>query len=42
MDITDIPKVSDVDFSITLHAYFMVKWRDARIVVQDLRLMILT
>ena len=29
----DIPKVSDKDFSITLNAYFNVKWRDPRLIV---------
>ena len=31
VDIKDIPKVSDKDFSITLNAYFNVKWRDPRL-----------
>ena len=30
--IKDIPKVSDKDFSITLDAYFNVKWQDKRLV----------
>ena len=29
--IKDIPKVSDKDFSITLDAYFNVKWQDERL-----------
>ena len=33
VDIKDIPKVSDKDFSITLNAYFNVKWRDPRLLV---------
>ena len=33
VDIKDIPKVSDQDFSITLNAYFNVKWRDPRLLV---------
>ena len=30
-------KVSDLDFTITLHAYFMVKWKDARLIVEEKR-----
>jgi len=33
VDIKDIPKVSDRDFTVTLNAYFIVKWRDSRVVV---------
>ena len=33
VDIKDIPKVNDKDFSITLNAYFIVKWRDQRLIV---------
>jgi len=36
VDIKDIPKVSDKDFAITLNAYFIVKWHDSRLIVQDL------
>ena len=36
VDIKDIPKVSDTDFTITLNAYFIVKWQDSRLVVNDL------
>ena len=35
IDIKDIPKVSDKDFSVTLNAYFIVKWRDTRVIVSD-------
>ncbi|XP_040575478.1 glycine receptor subunit alpha-2-like [Lepeophtheirus salmonis] len=31
VDIKDIPKINDVDFSITLNAYFYVKWVDKRL-----------
>ena len=31
VDIKDIPKVNDKDFSITLNAYFIAKWFDARL-----------
>lgn len=37
VDIKDIPKVSDKDFSVTLNAYFIVKWKDPRIIVSDTR-----
>ena len=35
IDIKDIPNVSDKDFSITLNAYFIVKWFDSRLIVND-------
>ena len=31
VDIKDIPKVDDKDFSITLNAYFIAKWFDKRL-----------
>ena len=33
--ISPIFKVNDKDFSITLNAYFIVKWRDDRLIVMD-------
>ena len=36
VDIKDIPKVSDTDFTITLNAYFIVKWKDTRLEVDDI------
>ena len=36
IDIKDIPSVSDKDFSITLNAYFIVKWFDSRLLVEDI------
>ena len=36
VDIKDIPKVEDKDFSITINAYFMVKWRDTRLELHPL------
>lgn len=33
VDIKDIPKVNDKDFSITINAYFIVKWKDDRLIV---------
>ena len=35
VDIKDIPKVEDKDFSITINAYFMVKWKDTRLIVME-------
>ena len=35
VDIKDIPKVSEKDFSVTLNAYFIVKWRDSRVTVTN-------
>ena len=37
IDIKDIPNVSDRDFSITLNAYFIVKWFDSRLIVNDVK-----
>ena len=34
VDIKDIPKVNDKDFSITMNAYFIVKWQDRRLIVE--------
>lgn len=34
VDIKDIPKVKDKDFSITLNAYFIAKWRDVRLQIE--------
>ena len=28
------PKVNDKDFSITMNAYFIVKWQDRRLIVE--------
>ena len=35
VDIKDIPKVKDKDFSITINAYFMAQWRDARLEINE-------
>ena len=35
VDIKDIPKVKDKDFSITLNAYFMAQWRDTRLEINE-------
>ena len=34
VDIKDIPKVNDKDFSITMNAYFIVKWQDRRLIIE--------
>lgn len=34
VDIKDIPKVNDKDFSVTMNAYFIVKWQDRRLIVE--------
>ena len=34
VDIKDIPKVKDKDFSITLNAYFIAEWRDVRLQIE--------
>ena len=35
VDIKDIPKVKDKDFSITINAYFMAQWKDARLEINE-------
>lgn len=35
VDIKDIPKVKDKDFSITINAYFIAKWRDVRLHIEE-------
>ena len=35
VDIKDIPKVKDKDFSITINAYFIAKWRDVRLQIEE-------
>ena len=37
VDIKDIPKVNDRDFSVTLNAYFIAKWHDQRLQVTTRR-----
>ena len=37
VDIKDIPKVKDKDFSITINAYFMAQWKDARLEINERR-----
>ncbi|XP_023327258.1 glycine receptor subunit alpha-2 [Eurytemora carolleeae] len=33
IDIKDIPKINDKDFSVTLNAFFVVRWQDKRLVM---------
>ena len=32
IDIKDIPKIADKDFSVTLNAFFVVQWKNKRVV----------
>ena len=31
----DIPKIDDKDFSVTLNAFFVVRWTDTRLVIDQ-------
>ena len=33
IDIKDIPKIDDKEFSITLNAFFVVRWTDTRMII---------
>ena len=35
IDIKDIPKIDDNDFSVTLNAFFVVRWKDERLVIDQ-------
>ena len=35
IDIKDIPKIDDKEFSITLNAFFVVRWTDARMIIDQ-------
>ena len=35
IDIKDIPNVNDHDFSITLNGFFLVRWVDERLLIED-------
>ena len=37
IDIRDIPKVNDHDFSITLNGFFLVRWTDPRLVIENVK-----
>ena len=35
IDIKDIPKIDDKEFSITLNAFFVVRWQDERMIIDQ-------
>ena len=35
IDIKDIPKIDDKEFSITLNAFFVVRWTDTRMIIDQ-------
>ena len=35
IDIKDIPKIDDKEFSITLNAFFVVRWTDKRMIIDQ-------
>jgi len=35
IDIKDIPKIADKEFSVTLNAFFVVRWKDERLIDQE-------
>ena len=37
IDIKDIPNVDDHDFSITLNGFFLVRWTDSRLLIEDVK-----
>ena len=37
IDIKDIPNVNDHDFSITINGFFLVRWFDHRLVIEDVK-----
>ena len=38
IDIKDIPKIDDKEFSITLNAFFVVRWMDRRMSINQEKL----
>ena len=40
IDIKDIPKIDDKEFSITLNAFFVVRWTDERMIIDQVSLAI--
>ena len=38
IDIKDIPKISDKDFSVTLNAFFVVRWMEERLHIDQARM----
>ena len=37
IDIKDIPNINDRDFSITLNGFFLVRWTDSRLLIEDVK-----
>ena len=37
IDIKDIPKIDDKEFSITLNAFFVVRWQDERMIIDQVK-----
>jgi len=37
IDIKDIPNVNDHDFSVTLNGFFLVRWTDSRLILNDVK-----
>ena len=35
IDIKDIPKIADKEFSVTLNAFFVARWKDKRLVIDQ-------
>ena len=41
IDIKDIPKIDDKEFSITLNAFFVVRWTDKRMIIDQVSFFLL-
>ena len=41
IDIKDIPKIDDKEFSITLNAFFVVRWTDTRMIIDQVSYLLL-
>ena len=37
IDIKDIPNVNDFDFSVTLNGFFLVRWQDPRLIMDNVK-----
>ena len=42
IDIKDIPKIDDKEFSITLNAFFVVRWTDERMIIDQVTSLLFT
>ena len=42
IDIKDIPKIDDKEFSITLNAFFVVRWTDTRMIIDQVSCLLFT